>query len=83
MTSVCAAGFAAQVYEELQVGGVFDGEGGIPRTHLFLSVHDAVLHAQHTAGNTTGLSKAGSVCYSPSDIWATVTVIIPCIVNTV
>ena len=67
MTSVCR-GFAAQVYEELKVGGVFDGQGGIPRTHLFLSVHDAVLHAQHTsAGNTAGLSQAGSVCYSCYD----------------
>ena len=60
--------YVAQVYEELKVGGVFDDEGGIPRTHLFLSVHDAVLHAQHTStGNTTGLSKAGSVCYSCYD----------------
>uniref|UniRef100_A0A8C4ZA64 STAS domain-containing protein n=1 Tax=Gadus morhua TaxID=8049 RepID=A0A8C4ZA64_GADMO len=53
------ANVQAQVYEELKVGGVFDGQGGIPRTHLFLSVHDAVLHAQHTsAGNTAGLSQA-------------------------
>ncbi|XP_030216080.1 solute carrier family 26 member 9-like isoform X2 [Gadus morhua] len=52
------ANVQAQVYEELKVGGVFDGQGGIPRTHLFLSVHDAVLHAQHTsAGNTAGLSQ--------------------------
>ncbi|KAG7260974.1 hypothetical protein CRUP_004189 [Coryphaenoides rupestris] len=32
-----------KVYEELEVGGVFDGEGGLSRRRLFLSVHDAVL----------------------------------------
>ncbi|XP_030623524.1 solute carrier family 26 member 9-like [Chanos chanos] len=39
------ANVQAQVLEELEVGGVFD-EGSIPRDHLFLSVHDAILFAQ-------------------------------------
>ncbi|KAJ3586559.1 hypothetical protein NHX12_012956 [Muraenolepis orangiensis] len=54
------ASVQAQVYEELEAGGAFDdGEGGISRRHLFLTVHDAVLYAQHaSAGNAAGLSKA-------------------------
>lgn len=40
---------AAQVYEELEAGGAFD-KGNIPHSNLFLSVHDAVLFAQHTSG---------------------------------
>ncbi|XP_068199271.1 solute carrier family 26 member 9-like [Antennarius striatus] len=41
------ANVQAQVYDELEAGGTFD-EGNIPRSHLFLSVHDAVLFAQRT-----------------------------------
>ncbi|XP_063064615.1 solute carrier family 26 member 9-like isoform X1 [Engraulis encrasicolus] len=48
------ANVQAQVYEELQTGGVFE-EGGIQRSHLFLSVHDAILCAQRA---TTTLSTA-------------------------
>ncbi|CAL8367041.1 unnamed protein product [Lota lota] len=52
------ANVQGQVYEELEVGGALDGEGSLSRTCLFLTVHDAVLYAQHTsAENTTGLSK--------------------------
>lgn len=39
---------AAQVYEELEAGGAFD-DGGIGRSNLFLSVHDAILFAQHSS----------------------------------
>ncbi|KAM6977571.1 solute carrier family 26 member 9-like [Aplochiton taeniatus] len=42
---VYLANVQAQVYEELEVGGVFE-EGNIPRASLFPSVHDAVLRAQ-------------------------------------
>uniref|UniRef100_A0A4W6FKY6 Solute carrier family 26 member 9 n=1 Tax=Lates calcarifer TaxID=8187 RepID=A0A4W6FKY6_LATCA len=43
------AGVQAQVYEELEAGGAFDN-GNIARSNLFLSVHDAILFAQHTSG---------------------------------
>ncbi|XP_040007551.1 solute carrier family 26 member 9-like isoform X2 [Xiphias gladius] len=43
------ASVQAQVYEELEAGGAFDN-GNIPRSNLFLSVHDAILFAQHTSG---------------------------------
>lgn len=36
----------AQVFEELEAGGVFEESCITPR-HMFLSVHDAVLFAQH------------------------------------
>lgn len=39
----------AQVYEELEAGGAFE-DGGIPRSNLFLTVHDAILFAQHSSG---------------------------------
>ncbi|XP_066559743.1 solute carrier family 26 member 9 [Amia ocellicauda] len=38
------ANVQAQVYEELETGGVFE-EGSLDRSHLFLSVHDAILFA--------------------------------------
>ncbi|XP_058266671.1 solute carrier family 26 member 9-like isoform X2 [Hemibagrus wyckioides] len=40
------ANVQAQVFEELEVGGVFE-ESSITPNHIFLSVHDAVLFAQH------------------------------------
>ncbi|CAH2221047.1 solute carrier family 26 member 9 [Pelobates cultripes] len=40
----------AQVYDDIEIGGVFV-EGGLNRDHLFLTVHDAVLHAM---ANNTG-----------------------------
>uniref|UniRef100_A0A8C5LYF9 Solute carrier family 26 member 9 n=1 Tax=Leptobrachium leishanense TaxID=445787 RepID=A0A8C5LYF9_9ANUR len=43
----------AQVYEDIEIGGVFV-EGGLNRDHLFLTVHDAVLHAM---ANNTGASS--------------------------
>ncbi|XP_048097715.1 solute carrier family 26 member 9-like [Alosa alosa] len=42
------ANVQAQVYEELEAGGVFE-DGSITRGHLFLSVHDAILSSQHRA----------------------------------
>ncbi|KAL2104035.1 hypothetical protein ACEWY4_000903 [Coilia grayii] len=48
------ANVQAQVYEELQAGGVFEADC-IKRSHLFLSVHDAVLSAQR---ETSTLSTA-------------------------
>ncbi|XP_071993582.1 solute carrier family 26 member 9 [Engystomops pustulosus] len=39
----------AQVYDDIEIGGVF-ADGGLSRDHLFLTVHDAVLYAQ--ANNT-------------------------------
>ncbi|XP_071333309.1 solute carrier family 26 member 9-like [Trachinotus anak] len=42
------ANVQAQVYEELEAGGAFDN-GNIARSNLFLSVHDAILFAQHTS----------------------------------
>ncbi|XP_044143237.1 solute carrier family 26 member 9 [Bufo gargarizans] len=41
----------AQVYDDIELGGVF-AEGGLSRDHLFLTVHDAVLHA---LANNTGI----------------------------
>ncbi|XP_055366342.1 solute carrier family 26 member 9-like isoform X2 [Betta splendens] len=43
------ANVQAQVYEELEAGGAFE-DGAISRSNLFLSVHDAMLSAQHNAG---------------------------------
>ncbi|KAK0139387.1 Solute carrier family 26 member 9 [Merluccius polli] len=57
------ANVQAQVYEELEAGGAFDGEGGVPRRRIFLTVHDAVLYAQHASGTATQLSKAGDTHY--------------------
>ncbi|CAB1329985.1 unnamed protein product [Coregonus sp. 'balchen'] len=52
------ANVQAQVYEELEGGGMFE-EGSVPRGHLFLSVHDAILCAQQRSRNTEGPEKAG------------------------
>lgn len=52
---------AAQVYEELEVGGAFD-DGNISRSNLFLSVHDAVLYAQQTSGERELSAKVGPHC---------------------
>nr|XP_033774716.1 solute carrier family 26 member 9 [Geotrypetes seraphini] len=38
------ANIQAQVYCDIEVGGVF-ADGGLDRSHLFLTVHDAVLYA--------------------------------------
>uniref|UniRef100_A0A6Q2XB69 STAS domain-containing protein n=1 Tax=Esox lucius TaxID=8010 RepID=A0A6Q2XB69_ESOLU len=51
------ANVQAQVYEELEGGGVFE-EGSIAQGHLFLSVHDAILCAQQRSRNTGGSEKA-------------------------
>ncbi|XP_019129332.1 solute carrier family 26 member 9 [Larimichthys crocea] len=51
------ANVQAQVYEELEAGGAFD-DGSIARGNLFLSVHDAVLFAQQTAGERRVSLKA-------------------------
>ncbi|KAK2825119.1 hypothetical protein Q7C36_019046 [Tachysurus vachellii] len=40
------ANVQAQVFEELEAGGVFE-ESGITPNHIFLSVHDAILFAQY------------------------------------
>lgn len=48
---LCLASIQAQVYQELEEGGAFD-DGNIKRTDIFLSVHDAVLFAQHTGPDT-------------------------------
>uniref|UniRef100_A0A3B3SJ67 Solute carrier family 26 member 9 n=1 Tax=Paramormyrops kingsleyae TaxID=1676925 RepID=A0A3B3SJ67_9TELE len=52
--------FIAQVYDELEAGGVFE-EGSMDRGHLFASVHDAILYAQQRARVTRNRSKAGSL----------------------
>lgn len=49
---------AAQVYEELEVGGAFDN-GSISRSNLFLSVHDATLFAQQTSAERGVSTKVG------------------------
>ncbi|KAM8988458.1 solute carrier family 26 member 9 [Ara ararauna] len=41
---VFLANVQAQVYNDISTGGVFE-EGGLDRSHLFLTVHDAVLFA--------------------------------------
>ncbi|XP_034731421.1 solute carrier family 26 member 9-like [Etheostoma cragini] len=51
------ANVQAPVYEELEVGGAFDG-GNIARSHLFLSVHDAIVFAQQTTGEGRVSPKA-------------------------
>ncbi|XP_070304071.1 solute carrier family 26 member 9 isoform X1 [Salvelinus sp. IW2-2015] len=51
------ANVQAQVYEELEGGGVFE-EGNIAQGHLFLSVHDAILCAQQRSRNTENSEKA-------------------------
>lgn len=43
---MCVCCVLAQVFEELEAGGVFKESSITPR-HMFLSVHDAVLFAQH------------------------------------
>ncbi|KAJ8378042.1 hypothetical protein AAFF_G00249130 [Aldrovandia affinis] len=59
MLGICLylANVQAQVYEELEVGGVFE-EGSIARSHLFLTVHDAILFAQDRARGPGGVDKA-------------------------
>ncbi|CAB1414862.1 unnamed protein product [Pleuronectes platessa] len=51
------ANVQAQVQEELEAGGAFE-DGNIARGNLFLSVHDAVLFAQHTSGERRVSLKA-------------------------
>ncbi|XP_041800878.1 solute carrier family 26 member 9-like [Chelmon rostratus] len=51
------ANVQAQVYEELEAGGAFD-DGNIARSNLFLSVHDAVLFAQQTTGESRASPEA-------------------------
>ncbi|NWV78390.1 S26A9 protein, partial [Dasyornis broadbenti] len=41
---VFLANVHAQVYNDISTGGVFE-EGGLDRSHIFLSIHDAVLFA--------------------------------------
>ncbi|XP_065554233.1 solute carrier family 26 member 9 isoform X2 [Lathamus discolor] len=41
---VFLANVQAQVYNDISTGGVFE-EGGLDRSHLFLTIHDAVLFA--------------------------------------
>ncbi|XP_028849997.1 solute carrier family 26 member 9-like [Denticeps clupeoides] len=50
------ANVQAQVYDELDSGGVFE-EGSIPRGHLFLSVHDAIVFAQQMSTTTSTSDK--------------------------
>ncbi|KAL4623789.1 solute carrier family 26 member 9 isoform X1 [Arapaima gigas] len=57
--SLYLANVQAQVYEELEAGGVFE-EGRITHSHLFPSVHDAILFAQERSRVTRDLDKAGS-----------------------
>lgn len=54
---------AAQVYEELEAGGAFD-DGNIARSNLFLSVHDAVLFAQQTTGESRASPEVGPSVYN-------------------
>ncbi|NXU41267.1 S26A9 protein, partial [Drymodes brunneopygia] len=44
---VFLANVHAQVYDDISAGGVFE-EGGLDRSHIFLSIHDAVLFALAT-----------------------------------
>ncbi|KAM8975330.1 solute carrier family 26 member 9 [Pelodytes ibericus] len=53
----------AQVYEDIEIGGVFV-EGGLNRDHLFLTVHDAVLYA---LANKTGSRHTACVRKSSLD----------------
>uniref|UniRef100_A0A8C7RLD5 STAS domain-containing protein n=1 Tax=Oncorhynchus mykiss TaxID=8022 RepID=A0A8C7RLD5_ONCMY len=59
------ANVQAQVYEELEGGGVFE-EGNIAQGHLFLSVHDAILCAQQRSRNTetSEKGKLGTTTYN-------------------
>ncbi|XP_064156332.1 solute carrier family 26 member 9-like [Anguilla rostrata] len=50
------ANVQAQVYEELEMGGVFE-EGGIAHSDLFPSVHDAILFAQERTRGTENMYK--------------------------
>ena len=54
---VCVFVPVAQVYEELETGGVFE-DGSIKRSHLFLSVHDAILCAQQRLTTLSASEKA-------------------------
>ncbi|XP_023690663.1 solute carrier family 26 member 9 isoform X2 [Paramormyrops kingsleyae] len=54
--SLYLANIQAQVYDELEAGGVFE-EGSMDRGHLFASVHDAILYAQQRARVTRNRSK--------------------------
>uniref|UniRef100_A0A4W3GIU2 Solute carrier family 26 member 9 n=1 Tax=Callorhinchus milii TaxID=7868 RepID=A0A4W3GIU2_CALMI len=58
--NIYLASVQAQVYEDIEIGGMFD-EGGLDRSCLFLSVHDAVLYAMVKANEgeqETGNDKA-------------------------
>ncbi|XP_069612359.1 solute carrier family 26 member 9 isoform X2 [Ranitomeya imitator] len=46
----------AQVYDDIELGGVF-AEGGLSHDHLFLTIHDAVLYA---LANNTGTRHIAS-----------------------
>uniref|UniRef100_H3B2U1 STAS domain-containing protein n=1 Tax=Latimeria chalumnae TaxID=7897 RepID=H3B2U1_LATCH len=50
------ANVQAQVYEDIEKGGVFE-DTGLDRSHLFLTVQDAVLHALETADQSKGLDQ--------------------------
>ncbi|KAI1892688.1 hypothetical protein AGOR_G00136130 [Albula goreensis] len=54
--SLYLANVQAQVYEELEAGGVFE-DGSITRGHLFLSIHDAILFAQKRARDSGNDNK--------------------------
>ncbi|XP_066528454.1 solute carrier family 26 member 9-like [Hoplias malabaricus] len=57
------ANVQAQVFEELEAGGMFE-ESSITHGHLFLSVHDAVLFAQHkslTSGTVEEVSHKNRI----------------------
>uniref|UniRef100_A0A8B9L7Y2 Solute carrier family 26 member 9 n=1 Tax=Astyanax mexicanus TaxID=7994 RepID=A0A8B9L7Y2_ASTMX len=73
--SMYLANVQAQVYEELEVGGLFN-ESSVTPGHLFLSVHDAVLFAQSkslspgTAEEEVN-HKDRAVCFFFSDLFIT------------
>lgn len=56
---VCAC-VLAQVFEELEAGGVFE-ESSITPNHIFLSVHDAVLFAQHKSLTPVTMEEVNQV----------------------
>ncbi|XP_014346537.1 solute carrier family 26 member 9-like [Latimeria chalumnae] len=64
------ANVQAQVYEDIEKGGVFE-DTGLDRSHLFLTVQDAVLHALETADQSKGLDQiqigSGSEAFADED----------------
>lgn len=50
---------AAQVFEELEAGGAFE-DNNISRSNLFLSVHDAIMFAQHDSAERRVSPEVGS-----------------------